>query len=127
MNIFITNINNYMDHYGIKQSFISTKTGIEKNKLSRILNEKQDILQEDMSKIVMAVNKDIAYFMNDTLELITPNYKESTSIAFYMGTPTKEKEETANLIFDFLENIDAVLGVKDKIKKHSLEVQDSEI
>ena len=127
MNIFIANINKYITHYGIKQNFISIKTGIEKNKLSRLLNEVQDILQEDMNKIAMALNKDIAYFMDDNLGLITPNYEESTSIAFYMGTPTKEKEETANLIFDFLEHIDAILGVKSKIKKHSYEVHDSGI
>lgn len=122
MNHFIENVNKYITHYGIKQSFISGKSGIEKNKLSRLLNQQQDIASADMGKIAFVLKKEISYFIDGTIELNPMKYAESTSIAFYMGTPTKENQETASLVFEFLENIDAILGVKDKIKAHTQEV-----
>ena len=51
---------------------------------------------------------------------IISEYYDSSSIEFYMGKPTKEKEELATQIFDFLEHIDAILGIKNKLQKHEL-------
>ncbi|MCT4595455.1 MAG: helix-turn-helix domain-containing protein [Anaeromicrobium sp.] len=124
MNNFVKNVNKYIKYHGIKQSFISLKSNIEKNKLSRLLNGKQDILQEDMKKIALALDKNIIDFLNDDIVVNTVEYEESTSIAFYMGTPTREKENFANLIFDFIEHIDAVLGVKDKLNKNALDISE---
>lgn len=121
MSQFIENVNKYIKHYGIKQTAISLKTGIEKNKLSRLLSKRQSIQIEDMESIANSLGKNVKYFL-DVNELKEIKYDNYTSIAFSMGEPTPEKEEFANVIFDFLEHIDAIMGVPYKIKKYSKEV-----
>lgn len=124
MTNFIQNLNEYIDHYGIKQTFIAKQTGIEKNKLSRILNSIQDITHEDMASISNALGKEIGYFFQEKIELPTTDYKESSSIAFYMGTTDENKKELANQVFDFLEHLDAILGVRKKLQKCASEVSE---
>ncbi|AEV69879.1 helix-turn-helix transcriptional regulator [Acetivibrio clariflavus] len=123
-NLFIQNFNEYIDHYGIKQAFIVKRTGIEKNKLSRILNSVQPVTYEDMQSLSNALDKDIKYFLQEKLDLSTPDYKDSASIAFYMGAVDENKEKLANQVFDLLEHIDAILGVRRKLQKDALEVSD---
>ena len=123
-NLFIQNFNEYIDHYGIKQAFIVKRTGIEKNKLSRILNSVQPVTYEDMQSLSSALDKDIKYFLQEKLDLSTPDYKDSASIAFYMGAVDENKEKLANQVFDLLEHIDAILGVRRKLQKDALEVLD---
>lgn len=124
MTIFIKNINEYISFYKIKQTFISNQTGIEKNKLSRLLTGKQDIAYKDMILISKALGKEVEYFTKEKLELKETQYKDTSSIAFYMGEPDESKIKFANKIFDFLEHIDAILGVQNKIERDSLEVLD---
>ncbi|MGN1032930.1 MAG: helix-turn-helix domain-containing protein [Intestinibacter sp.] len=120
MSKFIDNVNKYIDHYKIKQTAISIKTGIEKNKLSRLLSGKQGILMEDMENISKALGKNVAYFLDD-IKLSDIKYDDYTSIAFSMGKPTLEKTKFANTVFDFLEHIDAIIGIPNKLKKYSKE------
>lgn len=124
MTNFIQNLKEYIDHYGIKQAFIAKRTGIEKNKLSRILNSAQPVTYEDMLSISNTLDKDLKYFVQEKLDLSTPDYKESTSIAFYTGTADESKKELANQVFDLLEHIDAILGIHKKLQKDALEVSD---
>lgn len=126
MSKFIKNLNYYIEHYNIKNSFIVKMTGIEKNKFSRLLNGKQDIQYEDMEKISVSLGKETTYFMQENLNLTKTQYEDSTSIAFYMGAVDEEKKELANQVFDFLENIDAILGIQKKINQDILEVFDYE-
>lgn len=121
---FIQNVIEYMGHFKLKNNFVANLAGIEKNKLSRLLNGKQDIQYEDMEAIAKALGQEINYFMQEKLILKQPGYAESTSIAFYMGAVDEEKEQLANQIFDFLEHVDAVLGIRKKINKAALEVHD---
>lgn len=121
---FIENLNEYINHYGIKQAFIVKRSGIEKNKLSRILNSVQDVTQEDMISISNALDKEVTYFFQPKLDLSTTDYKESTSIAFYMGTADESKQEIANKVFDLLEHVDAILGIRKKLQKDAFEVSE---
>lgn len=124
MTIFTKNLNEYINHYGIKQSFIAKRAEIEKNKLSRILNGIQDVTYEDMLSLSNALDKDLNYFIQEKLDLSTADYKESTAIAFYMGSVDESKENLANQIFDLIEYIDAILGICKKLQKDALEVSD---
>lgn len=63
-NLFIQNLNKYISHYGIKQAFIAKHAGLEKNKLSRILNGAQSVTYEDMQAISNVLDKDISYFFS---------------------------------------------------------------
>lgn len=124
MSKFIKNLNDYIEHYNIKNSFIVKMTGIEKNKFSRLLNGKQDIQYEDMEKISVSLGKETTYFMQENLNLTKTQYEDSTDIGFYMGAVDEEKKELANQIFDLLDNIDAILGIQKKIDKDSLKLVD---
>lgn len=121
MNNYIDNINMYIAHYGIKQSFLSLKSGIQKDKLNRLLNQKQEISAPDMERIAKALGKSAEYFLKD-MNLKSIDYTDSTSIAFYMGKPTKEIQEFSNKVFDFLEHVDIIVGMNKKIKKYSSKV-----
>jgi len=123
-NLFIQNLNKYIDHYGIKQAFISKRAGIEKNKLSRILNSAQPVTYEDMHSISNALDKDIKYFLGEKLDLSTPDYKDSASIAFYMGAVDENKEKLANQVFDLLDYMDAIMGIRKKLERDAVEVSD---
>lgn len=120
MTTFIENVNKYLAHYKIKNSFLVKMTKIEKNKLSRLLTEKQNVQLEDMEAISKALSKNISYFMQETLGLQKVEYKEDAHIAFYMGEVDEKKKALANDVFDFLENVDAILGFEKKMKKKSL-------
>lgn len=122
MTNFINNFNKYIDHYGIKQAYIAKRAGIEKNKLSRVLNGVQSVTYEDMCSLSDALDKDVKYFLQEKLDLLAPDYKESASIAFYMGAVDENKEKLANQVFDLLEHIDAILGIEKKLQKDALEV-----
>lgn len=124
MSKFIKNLNEYIENYNIKNSFIVKLTGIEKNKFSRLLKGKQDIQYEDMERISKSLGKEVSYFIQEELVLFQPEYEESTSMVFYMGDGDEDKKELANEIFDFLENIDAVLGIQKKVDQDALEVFD---
>ena len=61
----------YILKNGIKQKFISTKTGIPENILSMILNGKRNLSADEFVEIVIALNTDANTFIatnNDTKE-----------------------------------------------------------
>lgn len=57
-------LSKYIDNNGIKQKFISEKTGIPENVLSTILNGKRKLDVEEFVDIVLALNLDANYFIN---------------------------------------------------------------
>lgn len=56
-------LSNYIENNGIKQKFISEKTGIPENVLSTILNGKRKLDVEEFVDIVLALNLDANYFI----------------------------------------------------------------
>jgi transcriptional regulator with XRE-family HTH domain len=118
MNKFITNFKSYIKHYKLKQNIIAMKIGYDKNKLSRILNNKNKLTLEDMNSLAAAVGKNVSYFTED-FSINKSLSNEITQIAFNIDNPSKEKEAYANKLFDLLENIDIIMGMESKIS-HSL-------
>ena len=62
MTKFISNVNQYLSEMKIKQSYLSMITGIDKNKISRLLTGVQDESGADMEKIAHALGKNIEFF-----------------------------------------------------------------
>ena len=124
MSTFIKNLNKYIEHHGIKNNFISKISGIENNKLYSLLNGIQDIKYEEMDIIAKSLGKDIKYFMQENLDLSEPIYEDKNCITFQTGSVDDEKRELAKNAFDFLEHVDAILGVRKKIEKDSLKISD---
>lgn len=127
MNKFIENFNEFLTNYKIKQNILAKKINYDPNKLSRLLNGKQKkISVDEMAILAAAVGKDIDYFMKE-LSFSYMNNTYKSEIAFSSGTPTKESEEFANILFDFIEHIDFIMGMENKINKNSREVLINEI
>lgn len=112
MSKYVDNVNAYMSQMKIKQNYISLKTGIDKNKLSRILNGKQGIDSTDMEKIANALGYKTEYFLSENFAVPVIGSRVSSEIAFYVGEPTKEQQDFAMKLVDFIENVDEVLGAE---------------
>lgn len=112
MTKYIDNVNAYLSQMKIKQTYISLKTGIDKNKLSRILTGTQDVSATDMEKIANALGKKIEFFLNDTFRVPQIMDFGSEKISFYAGEPTEKQEQIANKLLQLMENIDEVMSAK---------------
>lgn len=112
MTKFVENVNVYLSHMKIKQTYISLKTGIDTKKLSRILTGTQDISATDMEKIAKALGQKLEYFLSDTFSVPQMNRLMPEKIAFYAGDPTAEQDEIAGKLEKLMENIDEVMSSK---------------
>ncbi|MCD8019582.1 MAG: helix-turn-helix domain-containing protein [Clostridiales bacterium] len=114
MTKYIENVNAYLSKMKIKQTYISMKTGIDTKKLSRIMTGAQDITSMDMEKIAQALGKKPEFFMSE--EFYVPEVYGLTPerIAFYAGNPTSRQEDIAEKLVELVENLDVVMGAKDR-------------
>lgn len=127
MNKFIENFNEFLNYYKIKQSMLAKKIKYDPNKLSRLLSGKQKkVSMEEMIILAKAVGKDINYFIKE-MNFPSENDIYESEIAFSSGTPTKESEEFANILFDFIEHVDFIMGMENKINQNLKEVLINEI
>ncbi len=112
MTKYVENVNMYLSEMKIKQSYISLKSGIDKNKLSRILTGVQDITGSDMEKIAGALGKKMEFFFDEAFLMIENKNFVTKEVAFYAGEPSKEQEEYAMNLIELIENADEVLSAK---------------
>lgn len=121
MSKYIENVNAYLSQMKIKQTFVSLKTGIDKNKLSRILTGTQSITDSDMEKIANALGQKIEYFLSD--DFLIPDYNNFSGreIVFYAGEPTREQEAFAEKLIDLIENVDEVLSAENRFMNAMME------
>lgn len=115
MGRYIDNINTYLEHRKIKQSYISIRTGIEISKLSRLLTGVQDITSTDMEKIANALGEKVEYFLTTDFSVSVP--ERESEVVFYVGEPSKEQEAFAMKLIDMIENVDEVLSAKHRFAK----------
>jgi transcriptional regulator with XRE-family HTH domain len=115
MSKFIVNVNKYLTAKKIKKAYISLKSGIETNKLSRILNGVQEATVSDMEKIAYALGEKIEFFLKEDINISNNKIIDNLNVVFYAGEPKVEQQEFGLKLIDFLENIDAVLGVEKRL------------
>lgn len=60
-------VSKYINDNGIKQKFVSEKTGIPENVLSMILNGKRGMTADEFVEIVIALNTDANKFINNEI------------------------------------------------------------
>ena len=116
MTRFVTNLNRYLSEMKIKQTYLSMITGIEKNKLSRLLTGAQDESGADMERIAGALGKSVEFFLSDAMVIPQVNGVSMNKVAFYAGEPSKKQEETAGYLMELMENIDEVLSAKSRFR-----------
>ena len=69
MTKFISNVNKYLSEMKIKQTYLSMITGIDRNKLSRLLTGSQEESGTDMEKIARGLGKNIEFFLSDSISI----------------------------------------------------------
>ena len=114
MTKFIENVNKYLSEMKIKQTYLSMITGIDKNKLSRLLNGIQEESGSDMEKIAAALGKNVEFFLADTCAAPKIGNFSYNKIAFYAGEPTEKQEEIARQLMELMENIDEIISAKSR-------------
>ena len=117
MTKFINNINKYLSEMKIKQTYLSMITGIDKNKISRILTGVQEESGTDMEKIARGLGKSVEFFLADTIHVPQVGTASANKIAFYAGEPSEKQERIANQLMDLMENIDVVMSAKSRFEK----------
>lgn len=116
MTKFVSNLNTYLSEMKIKQTYLSLITGIDKNKLSRLLTGAQDESGTDMEQIAQALGKNIEFFLADSFTIPKANSFAVNKIEFYAGEPSDKQAEIASLLMELMENIDEVISAKSRFK-----------
>ena len=112
MSKFINNVNKYLSEMKIKQTYLSMTSGIDKNKLSRLLTGVQEESGTDMEKIAQGLGKNIEFFLSDFVNVPQDKEPGNSKVAFYTGNPSQEQEQIAEKLVEFVESIDEILGSK---------------
>ncbi len=116
MTKFICNVNKYLSEMKIKQTYLSMVTGIDKNKMSRLLTGSQEENGTDMEKIARGLGKNVEFFLADTISIPRMGTLEGNKIAFYAGEPTEKQEQIAMQLMELMANIDEVLSAKSRFE-----------
>lgn len=116
MTVFIDNVNKYLSAMKMKQTYLSMVTGIDKNKISRLLTGAQEESGSDMEKIAKGLGKRVEFFLQDSIFVPQVENCAGNKIAFYAGTPSEKQEEIAKCLMELMENIDEVLSAKCRFK-----------
>ena len=116
MTKFIRNVNHYLSEMKIKQAYLSMVTGIEKNKMSRLLTGTQEESGTDMEKIAQGLGKSVEFFLADTITIPRAGTTTVKKIAFYAGEPSGKQEQIATQLMELMENIDEVISAKSRFE-----------
>ncbi len=112
MTKYIENVNAYLSQMKIKQTYVSMKSGIEKNKLSRILTGAQEVSVTDMEKIANVLGRKPEFFLSEEFQAPKEPPFLSAEVAFYAGNPTESQVAFAKQVIELIENADVVLGAR---------------
>ena len=113
---FISNVNKYLSEMKIKQSYLSMVTGIDKNKMSRLLTGSQEESGTDMEKIARGLGKSIGFFLKESMSISQVGSSSMNKIAFYAGEPSKKQEQIAKQLVELMENIDEVISANSRFE-----------
>ena len=116
MTKFINNVNEYLSAMKIKQAYLSMITGIDKNKMSRLLTGSQEESYTDMERISRGLGKSVEFFLTDSFKASQIENFERNKIAFYAGEPSDKQEQIAKQLMELMENIDEVMSAKSRFK-----------
>ncbi len=108
MSAFIENVNNYLKVNGIRQKFLSIRSGMSEDKISKLLNSKKKINESEMESISKALGKSVNYFLDDSF--VAQNMAGNGRLAFYAGEPGEDQMKVAYDLVEFIENMDEVLS-----------------
>ncbi len=112
MTKYIENVNTYLNYMKIKQTYISFKTGIDKNKLLRILKGIQDINSSDMEKIAESLGQKTQFFLSESFQISSMEEDYAEKIGYYEGDLMEEQDGIVGKLKKLMDNIDEVMSAK---------------
>ena len=116
MTKFMNNVNKYLSEMKIKQAYLSMTTGIDKNKISRLLTGAQEESGSDMETIAKGLGKNVEFFLADHMILSQVHATSVHKIAFYAGEPSEKQKQIADRLMELMENIDEVMSAKSRFE-----------
>ncbi len=116
MTKFIQNVNKYLSETKIKQTYLCMITGIDKNKMSRLLTGLQEESGADMEKIAKGLGKEMEFFLRDSINVSQIGHFSMDKTVFYAGEPSQKQELMANQLMELMGNIDEIISAKSRFK-----------
>jgi transcriptional regulator with XRE-family HTH domain len=102
----LLNMNEYIAIKKIKKSAITKRTGINKDKLSRILNQKQEGSLSDLNNIAYALGQEITSFVQSfEVKSKKINLNGIPKPSYYMGEVTEKRKSDSELYSQLAERI----------------------
>lgn len=117
MSKFAENVNEFITNKKIKQSYLALKTGMNANKISRILNQTQNATEKDMEEISNALGYPMKFFLSQEFKISDPE-KDYEQVAFYSGDVQSVNCEVVKDCISLLENIHSILGREQEMLHH---------
>lgn len=111
MALFMENYKNYCKENGYRQKFVALKTGMTETKVSRLFKGEQEVNEQEMELLADAFMKKPDFFMQEGFheKVFIP---ETSAAEFYLGESAGRMKEYTDKLIEFVECIDAVLGIK---------------
>ena len=110
MAIFMENYKEYCRENGYKQKFVALKAGMTETKVSRLFKGEKEVNEQDMEILSDVFMKKPDFFMQEKFyeTVFTP---EISAAEFYLGEAAERMKEYTDKLVEFVECMDAVLGV----------------
>ena len=111
MAIFMENYKKYCKENGYKQKFVALKTGMSEAKVSRLFKGEQESHEQDKELLSKAFMKFPVFFMQEGFDekIFTP---ETSAAEFYLGEAAGRMKEYTDKLIEFVECVDAILGIR---------------
>jgi hypothetical protein len=74
-----------------------------------------------MEKIANSLGQKVEYFLSDNFHVSNIVNSATVEVVFYAGEPSGEQEAFAMKLIDLIENVDEVLGAKNRFMKAIME------
>ena len=103
-------------YYENKKAYLSMITGIEKNKLSRLLKGTQTESGTDMEVIAEALGQNVEYFLSDSFDVPKISGYSLGKMQFYAGNLSEKQENIAGRLMELMENIDEIMSAKSRFE-----------
>ena len=120
MTKFMSNLNKYLSVMRINQTYLSSLTGIDKNKLSHLLTGIQEENGTDMEKLSEALGQNPDFFLSDPFDIPNLSDFSSNRLVLYTGKLSKKQEKMAAELMELMENVDEVLSAKSRLMESIL-------
>lgn len=110
MGSYLENVKLYLKERDIKNTYIELMTGWDKSKISRLLNENNNLKYEDMEVLAEALGHDVVFFMGKPEDMAVKPLMRG-QIAFFAGELNEDERKDVNELIDMFRFYDALTAL----------------